>query len=430
MILFSDGLHNTGTAPETVTSNLVENGIRVYTIGFGAYADQERLQQIAESTGGRFEQLDADPITSDAQLEIQNYLIEVSGEVRDGNGIITMSPGLLPEPSAHELEKATRIAGLRFRAKDIELIARMPLAHRCRSTGYDHRAYVEDQSSRATFVVSHQAGKSVNFHLLRPNGEIVNPETDPDAVFVNPDNAPYAFYIVSKPQSGHWIMRVTRGQVTGEIPFKVFAFSENKRISIGIKGTRILHGVHDTIPLQSQVYCRTPLTGIIDPIARVMPRFMKARSLTKLVKTTLKQRLVAHDSAGDILRSQTPLNNGVYKGELAFDEPGSFSVSLRFVNSGKAREASAIAERRRKDDKEDEIEPPPRFERIKRFQIHVGPLPAGKDVETSDLRNKVWNWSIALLFAALVLFGGWVLYGAWFWLETAVAFLIGLILAK
>ncbi|MHA2213925.1 MAG: hypothetical protein ACW992_12255 [Candidatus Thorarchaeota archaeon] len=130
------------------------------------------------------------------------------------------------------------------------------------------------------------------------------------------------------------------------------------------------------------------------------------------------------------MRSQTPLNNGVYKGELAFDEPGSFSVSLRFVNSGKAREASAIAERRRKDDKEDEIEPPPRFERIKRFQIHVGPLPAGKDVETSDLRNKVWNWSIALLFAALVLFGGWVLYGAWFWLETAVAFLIGLILAK
>lgn len=430
MILFSDGLHNTGTSPETVVSNLVEEGIRVYTIGFGPYVDQDRLRQIAEDTGGGFEQIDADPTTPDAQLEIQNYLIQISGEVRDGTGIITMSPGLLPEPTASEFEEATRIAKLRFTPKDIELITKRPLAYKSRSTGYDHKAYVEQGSSKATFVVSYQDGKSVNFHILRPNGVIVNPETDADAVFVNPTNAPYAFYIINNPERGYWVMRVTRGQTTGEIPFKVFAFSENKEISIGVKGIRPLYRVGDTVSLQSQVYCRVPLTDIVDPIARIMPKVKKTRSLTKLVKTTLRQRLLSYDPSGTPSKIQTTLDNGVYRGEFTFDEPGSYTVSIRFVNSGKAREASSISERRREGDKEDKIEPAPPFVRTKRFQVHVGPLPTGKDVETSALKNKFMYLAIALLFAVIVLLSGWVLYDTWFWLEAEVAFLIGLILAK
>lgn len=261
-VLFSDGLHNTGTDPDTVTGDLVENGVRVYTIGFGPYADQAALQQIAEDTGGRFEQIDADPASGDAQLEIQNYLIEVSGEVRDGSGIVTMSPGLLPEPTAAERRTVSNLARLKsFSKKDLGLIAKLPIAFRPRASGFDHKAYIEAGCTRATFVVSYKAGTAVNFYLTAPNGQLVDPTGDTDISFVNPSSAPYTFYVVNKPQAGYWTMRVIRGKASGEIPFKVFAFSENRNITICLRDLRYLATVQHPIDIRAQVYHRVAYSG-------------------------------------------------------------------------------------------------------------------------------------------------------------------------
>jgi hypothetical protein len=382
MILFSDGLHNTGALPENVLDEVIENGIRVYTIGFGPYADQARLQQIAQNSGGRFEQIDADPDMPDAQLAIQNYLIEISGEVRDGSGIVTMKPGLLPELTASELSEATQY----LVAKDAE---KLPFAFRCRYSGFDHKAYIEKGSTRATFVLSYQDGTSVNFFLTKPDGKVVNPTSDSDAKFVNPPNVPYAFYVVDNPKPGYWVMRITRAQAMGEIPFKVFAFSENKNINAGIKGIRNVYDVFDKVKLQTQVYHKVPLTDIQNPVVRTLPKVsMKTHSVVGRPeleiekKVTLKQRNVRYDAQGKLLDKEVPLKNGVFEGELSFDHPGSYSVSLRFVNTGKAVEALPEAERTRKEDKVEKAKPAPKFMRTKRFQIHVGPLPKGKDVES------------------------------------------------
>jgi hypothetical protein len=58
----------------------------------------------------------AAPDSADAQLEIQNYLIEISGEVRDGSGIVTMVPGLLDEPAEAMAGEAKERAAVRFSA--------------------------------------------------------------------------------------------------------------------------------------------------------------------------------------------------------------------------------------------------------------------------------------------------------------------------
>ena len=389
-ILFSDGLHNTGTPPEDVIGDLVENGVRVYTIGFGPYADQARLEEIAEDTGGRFEFIDADPGSIDAQLEIQNYLIEVSGEVRDGSGIVTMMPGLLPEPVASEYAEVTKIARLKgFSRTTMNTLSKLPLAFRVRSTGYDHRAYIETGSERATFVVSHQEGTSLNFYLTDPNGRPVNPETDSDVTLVSPTAAPYAFYVVRNPDPGYWTMRVTRGQATGAIPFKVFAFSDNRNITLGVSGANKSYRVFDNVKLRSQVFFKTPLTSIRDPIASIGLKFPRSKLLSvgrvanPLARArVLKERTVRAPRFGEEPKTLNRVANGIFEGDLKFDEPGSYSVTLKFVNQGKAIEAKPEAERMKEGEPEPAREPAPMFVRTKRFQVHVGSLPKGKDVES------------------------------------------------
>ncbi len=388
-ILFSDGLHNTGTSPDSVVDELVENGVRVYSVGFGPNADQDSLQQIAEDTGGRFEQIDDDGDSAEAQLEIQNYLIEVSGEVRDGSGIVTMVPGLLPEPTGRFKSLAAKLARMKaYSSKNLSYMAKLPLAFRPRATGFDHKAYIEAGSRRATFVVSYQSGSKVHFYLRAPNGRLVDPKRTKGVKFVNPDNAPYAFYVVDNPAAGHWTMRVVRGKSKGKIPFKVFAFSENPDITVGMHGQRALYLRKDRIKLDAQVYSRVPLTGLRDPVATVSPiRISKGLSMvgrpsSGISKTLrMQQRKTVIPAKGRQARKTVIERNGIYQRELSFDQPGSYSVSVRFTNTGQAVECDAAAERPEAGDRQSRPRPVPPFTRVRRFQVHVGPLSQGKDVE-------------------------------------------------
>lgn len=401
MILFSDGLHNTGIPPEKLIDQLVEIGIRVYSIGFGGNADQALLQQIAEETGGRFEQIDADSAdTPDAQLEIQNYLIEISGEARDGSGIITMAPGLLPEPISSEPSVLANesMTFLKYTSDDLQQITQVPLSFRIRYSGYDHRAYVEQGSDRATFVVSYQQGMAVQFYLMRPEGSIVNAATDKDVTFINPDRPPYAFYVVNNPESGYWVMRVVRGQSRGRIPFKVFAFSENKALSFGIQGSNLVYRPSDSILLSAQAFHNVPLTGLQTPVVRAIPRDYSGRgsSALQLPKINLVEGPAFIDSSGEVCDTPVPRANGMYQGMLELNQPGSYLFEVEFVNLGQAFEASAEAEPPIEDDHQDPIPPIPLFMRTKRFQIHVGPLPNGNDVESPPL--PLWKQIWALIW--------------------------------
>jgi hypothetical protein len=53
MIVMTDGLHNTGPAPEIVATALAKQGIVIHTISFGADADVVRMQKMAQIGNGK-----------------------------------------------------------------------------------------------------------------------------------------------------------------------------------------------------------------------------------------------------------------------------------------------------------------------------------------------------------------------------------------
>lgn len=380
MVLFSDGLHNTGTAPAGVLPDLVENGIRAYTIGFGPAADQVLLQDIAQQTGGEFEQIDPLGSSPDAQLLIQNTLIQISGEVRDGSGIVTIVPGLLPEPPASEPGEARELLTAVHDVRATAALANLALPNRPSWRGSAHRAYVESGASRATFVVSHRNATRIRFQVMRPDGTALKPGDD-DVSFVQPRSSPYAFYVVDDPAEGFWEMRIVRASARGAIPYSAFAFSEHKALNVAVAGIRPVVKVGDRLTIRAQASYDVPLTGMRDPLLRfVRDPSEPQKPLPKSV--TLRERPVDPGSKPDRGSDVERVCNGVYEGTVVFDEPGSYTGEVLFVNAGDAREAGGDAEPRVKGDRHDEVDPPPRFVRTKRFQIHVGPLSRGRDVES------------------------------------------------
>lgn len=376
LVLFSDGLHNTGTDPATVLPDLVDNGIRVYTIGFGPGADQALLETIAADTGGRFEQIDAAPDSAAAQLEIQNHLIEISGEVREGSGIVTMTPGLLGEPVAGEPDSATEAAELQPSSSPTairEALAKRPFHFRPRPRGVDHRAHIEAGSIRATFVVSHLIGTEVGFHLVRPDGSIVDPSSDPSVTFVDPKGTPYAFYLVRDPMPGTWIMRLSRRSPRGTIPFKVFAFSENPGLSLAVTGTRRLHRAGADVELGIQAVALADIVGTRPP--RVTVTRAGNRKLREPVKVT--PGAVGFDASG---RPRRGSRSG-FTAKFNAPEPGRYEVTIEMVNTGRARQEVSIGELLEDGDHEVQLPAPPPFVRTHRVQVHVGPLSTGAELE-------------------------------------------------
>jgi Ca-activated chloride channel homolog len=52
MVVMTDGIHNTGVAPENMIGPLQANGITLFTVTFGDEADSARMQALAEACGG------------------------------------------------------------------------------------------------------------------------------------------------------------------------------------------------------------------------------------------------------------------------------------------------------------------------------------------------------------------------------------------
>ena len=55
MVFLSDGLHNTGDVDPVDAAKIVkDSGVRIFTIGFGKKADEDRLMRIASSPADYF----------------------------------------------------------------------------------------------------------------------------------------------------------------------------------------------------------------------------------------------------------------------------------------------------------------------------------------------------------------------------------------
>ena len=87
IVLLTDGFHNFGENPSDVLPDLIENGVRVYTIGIGSNTETTALlQEIATSTGGNY-------YAVDPTRTIIDVMTEISGISKENGGLVTSITG-------------------------------------------------------------------------------------------------------------------------------------------------------------------------------------------------------------------------------------------------------------------------------------------------------------------------------------------------
>jgi hypothetical protein len=228
VVLLTDGLHNSGESPSSVLPDLVDNGVRVYTIGIGPSIDSVLLEDIASTTGGTFYRIDPALSVADQEFEIRLALQEISGIARDNGGLVTTMPERMEEGATLE-----------------------------------YKAFIEPGSEMATFAISWKNREDLLYlELESPDGQYFT--LGPAAGGVRPiySDRPYMGFQVQKPVPGEWRLIVKSEKVAEVAEFRTFVFSQNSHIDGGLISPWRQYKPGDIIPLQLQVYFNAAITGL------------------------------------------------------------------------------------------------------------------------------------------------------------------------
>lgn len=178
VVLLSDGLHNVGTAPNSVLPALKARKVKVYTIGLGSDADPNLLTLIAQETGGSYY------FASNAFALLPHFL-SIYATMRN-DGMITQINDKLGASNERQhailMDSYTTTAG------------------------------------EATFVLSWDAG-NLDLRLIRPDGSAVNPN-DPD-VDTHVREGMSDLYRIKSPVTGVWTARVQSGAADANYSLQV-----------------------------------------------------------------------------------------------------------------------------------------------------------------------------------------------------------------
>ena len=361
LILFSDGRHNQGSEiTDTQLASIESQGISLYTVGYGQFVQEPLLKRIASSPTGY--KWIAQPAQSDAPQAIMDALMEIAAETH--SGLLTSGDFVI---SAEEQLEAADRPGRPYTDEDIEFVADLELDQPGRD-GVHRSVLVEEGAATATFVLNHRPDDDASLYLFRPadvGGQIVHP-ADPDVELVDGGDAPYAFYVVTEPDPGEWRMLALRNGV-GAIRGAMLAFAENEAVVVGITGTQVVHEHGAPVRVWAQISSRYVLTAVR---TRVTPT-MRA--------------LQPHELPEQLEFVEEESGKGSYVLELpGFSEPGSYEFLAEFEWTSDTREArDPIWDEQHGLESPDPYVPPP-FRRVKRFQVQVGPLPEGEDLDGGD----------------------------------------------
>lgn len=362
IILFSDGLHNEVPPPDpaAVLTKLDDNEIIVHAMSFGNNAGRPFIEAIANDTGGDYRHVDPPADQADAHHVINTELTEWAGECHSG-----LLASERPELRPRDIDSAVLLKFLEepFSELDLAAIADLDPESAADAGMHDVEVLVEDGCWRATFVTTSRREHPVVLYVLRPDGSPVLPEP---GVFIHGGDDTHFIYSIEGPEPGLWRMRA-RKRILADIetmPLGMFAFSENPAVSIGLAGTSHVHEVGEPVELQAQVSFQTSLEGV-------------SASYWPASATTPEEREELSRSLADAARP------GRYRSsELVFQEPGSYEFVAQFENDGSAREMQERTLAAIQGVELPEPYAPPAFRRVKRFQIHVGPLPEGEDLDS------------------------------------------------
>jgi calcium-activated chloride channel regulator 4 len=232
IVLLTDGEHNSGEDPSTVLPDLVDNGVRVYTIGIGPSVNTSLLQSIATTTGGTFYRIDPALSVSAQEFRIRTVLQEISGIARDNGGVVTTQPEAVPEGGRVErsvlIERGSEVAtfGVTWRSPD------------------------EDRDNLLIL------------ELVSPDGETIAVDAFPGNVRQILGERPYMAFQVENPAAGEWKVAILPGRPQGTVDSQFFVFSQQPQIDGALYAPQRKYNPGDIVPLFLQVYFDQPITGL------------------------------------------------------------------------------------------------------------------------------------------------------------------------
>ncbi|MDJ0768763.1 MAG: vWA domain-containing protein [Ilumatobacter sp.] len=230
LVALTDGLHNdpNGQPPSgAVLDQLVDDWVRVFTLGYSDSADANTLQNIAKVTKGEYLPMTGAPGSLGAHTILDGF-VKAAGD--DSSGfIVHQSVTVGAEPVRIDVP-------------------------------------VERGADYVSFVVTYLRGAQVALqvfdeHDTQPSGPSVIPS--------NSSDVPYDFVVVGAPEPGDWYMLVS--PVPGAPPpgdVTVWAISGNGHVSVGVSGHQQVYELDEPVELRIRAHHQFALSGLDAPTVR------------------------------------------------------------------------------------------------------------------------------------------------------------------
>jgi len=219
IVLLSDGRHNTGESPQSVLPEIIERGIRVYTIGLGADVDAQLMSDIAFQTGGSYQFASDEGQLANifakiyAETRAEDNYHSVSGEIAAGNIVLD-------------------------------------------------NVLVDGFTQEITFEANWASGNNLEVTLLDPSGALIDPaaaSSNSNIQFVDGDV--HKYYRISSPDQGEWTVQLNNN-TSLNIAYNLIASGSSPDLSTRVRSDRSSYIYPQNVVLAANIIANVPVSGV------------------------------------------------------------------------------------------------------------------------------------------------------------------------
>lgn len=251
IILFTDGLQNTGTeTAQDVLPDAIAAGVRIYTIGLGADQDVALLTSIADATGGMYFGIPADISGDDAADAVSDALAHVSGQSRSNSAVKSFAE---IDGSSVDATYTPSLNTVLFNWIEPKKQTPKP-----KLDSFMFPVEITSGSTRCTLGVKwYNKALSYRIKVTDPSGTVV---TASSTVRVVSGNKPYRFYDIINPKPGKWTVEVF-GNIRAS-KFRSIGFEVNRMIRFEVAAVKYHIKAGEPINLRAKLMYGFALPGV------------------------------------------------------------------------------------------------------------------------------------------------------------------------
>jgi len=228
MIVMTDGQHNTSPDPIDVINDQVDNDIRIYTIGFGANADTNRLTEMANLRNGMY-------YFAAGEGELQQIYAQLMGTAGGMQQVLNEFSVIYPNDE------------------------------------HGYSIYIDPSISRTTVGVN-WPGSNLDLELVAPDGTVVTHATaasNPNVELV--ESGTYEFFKLTTPMPGNWQFKVLGIDVdAGGEAYNIYAMVSSA-VTANLQTDGANYTTGDGVEIQLELGDGAPILGASAEVDVALP---------------------------------------------------------------------------------------------------------------------------------------------------------------